>query len=157
MTEESLDPRVVTLWRLQSLLRLALFWLPASAALGLLLGRATNVWLGSALAFVLLGANALLAVVWPALEFRQFAFVVREHDLIVRQGVLFRQWSSIPHQRIQHVDTRQGPLERALGLSRLQVFTAAGIAADGSIPGLDESRANALRDELSRRGGDPGV
>ena len=157
MHEESLDPRVVTLWRLQSLLRLALFWLPASAAVGVLLGRATELWVGAALAVVLFGANALLAVVWPALEFSRFAFVVREHDLIVRQGVLFRQWSSIPHRRIQHVDTRQGPLERALGIARLQVFTAAGISADGSIPGLDESRANTLRDELSRRGGDPGV
>jgi membrane protein YdbS with pleckstrin-like domain len=148
---------VVTLWRLQSLFRLGLFWLPASGAVGVFLGRATELWVGAALAVVLLGANALLAVVWPALEFSRFAFVVREHDLIVRQGVLFRQWSSIPHRRIQHVDTRQGPLERALGIARLQVFTAAGISADGSIPGLDESRANALRDELSRRGGDPGV
>jgi uncharacterized protein len=157
MTEESLDPRVVTLWRLQSLLRVALFWLPAAAALGFAAGSATAPWVGAALAAVLVVVNAVLAILWPALEFSRFAFVVRDHDLLVRQGVLFRQWSSIPHRRIQHVDTRQGPLERALGLARLQVFTAAGISADGSIPGLDESRADALRDELSRRGGDPGV
>jgi membrane protein YdbS with pleckstrin-like domain len=157
MTEESLDPRVVTLWRLQALVRLALFWLPASGALAFFVGRATEVWLGALLAGALALTNAVLALLWPALEYRQFGFVVREHDLLVRQGVLFRQWSSIPHRRIQHVDTHQGPLERTLGLARLQVFTAAGIAADGSIPGLDETRANALRDELSRRGGDPGV
>jgi uncharacterized protein len=157
MTEERLDPRVVTLWRLQSVLRLALFWLPVSATCGFFLAQATEVWFGAAFAVALLTVTTAFAVVWPSFEFRQFGFIVREHDLLVRQGVLFRQWSSIPHSRIQHVDTRQGPFERALGLSRLQVFTAAGIAADGSIPGLDEARADQLRDELSRRGGDPGV
>jgi membrane protein YdbS with pleckstrin-like domain len=55
------------------------------------------------------------------------------------------------------VDTRQGPLERVFGLSRLLVFTAAGMSADGSIPGLRTDEAERLRDLLSRRGGDDGV
>ena len=60
-------------------------------------------------------------------------------------------------RRIQHVDTRQGPMERIFGLSRLIVFTAAGSLADAAIPGLRTQDAEYLRDELSRRGGDDGV
>ena len=41
--------------------------------------------------------------------------------------------------------------------SRLLVFTAAGMSADGSIPGLATDDAERLRDQLSRRGGDDGV
>ena len=48
-------------------------------------------------------------------------------------------------------------MERIFGLSRLLVFTAAGMSADGSIPGLRTAEAERLRDLLSRRGGDDGV
>ncbi len=97
------------------------------------------------------------AVFWPTLEYDAFRYSVREDDLLVQSGVIFKRWSSIPLTRIQHVDTRQGPLERMLGMSRLLVFTAAGMSADGSIPGLATDTAEAMRDELSRRGGDDGV
>lgn len=154
---QSLDPRVVNLWRLQGLTRLASFWIPV-----LLVGA---VWLGFrygvAAAASAAGALALLlgvvTLVWPSLAWRRFRYGVRADDLLVESGVLFQHTVSIPLDRIQHVDTRQGPLERAFGLSRLVVYTAAGMSADGSIPGLDEARADALRDLLVRRRGDDGV
>ena len=55
------------------------------------------------------------------------------------------------------MDTQQGPIDRILGLSSLQLYTASGVSADGSIPGLAEEEAERLRDELSKRGGDDGV
>ena len=153
----ALDPQAVTLWRLQRVLRLAMVGLPFAAMVGVGLATVGQTTLGVVLggALVLFQLSTLL--VWPSLEYRYFRYAVREHDLLVQSGVLYRHWSSIPHTRIQHVDTRQGPLERILGLSRLQVYTAAGMSADGSIPGLDEETAERLRDELSRRGGDDGV
>ena len=56
-------------------------------------------------------------------------------------------------------DTRQGWLERLFDLSRLLVYTGAGLSADGSLPGLDSEEAVRLRDELALggRGGDDGV
>ena len=105
----------------------------------------------------LIAINVVFALFWPALEYNAYRYTVRDQDLLVQSGVLFRRWSSIPHNRIQHVDTRQGPFERVFGLSRLLVFTAAGMSADGSIPGLRTEEAERLRDLLSRRGGDDGV
>ena len=113
--------------------------------------------LGVLLGAALVGHSLFMLLLWPSLEYRAFRYAVRQHDLLVRSGVLFRRWSSIPLNRIQHLDTRQGPLERILGLSRLQVYTAAGMSADGSIPGLAEEDAERLRDELARRGDDDGV
>jgi hypothetical protein len=109
------------------------------------------------LVMTLIAMNIVFALFWPALEYNAYRYMVRDQDLLVQSGVLFRRWSSIPHNRIQHVDTRQGPLERVFGLSRLLVFTAAGMSADGSIPGLRTDEAERLRDLLSRRGGDDGV
>lgn len=153
----SLDPRVVNLWRLQGLTRLGTFWIPVllvgAGWLGFRFGVAAAASAAGVLA-LLLGGSTLL---WPALAWRRFRYGIRNDDLLVESGVLFRHTVSIPLDRIQHVDTRQGPLERAFGLSRLVVYTAAGMSADGSIPGLEEAQADALRDTLVRRRGDDGV
>ena len=130
---------------------------PGCAVAGVALGSLGSAVLGTVVAFALIVFFLGFAVLWPSLEYEHFGYSVREHDLFVQRGVLFRRRSSIPHNRIQHVDTRQGPLERAFGLSRVAVFTASGVSADGSIPGLTTEIAEGIRDELARRGGDDGV
>lgn len=157
LAEQPLDPRVVTLWRLGRLLGLVLFGLPMAAGVAIGVSMVAPTWLGVVLAGLVVAWRLVMAMVWPALQYRHFRYSVRDHDLLVQSGVIFRRWSSVPHNRIQHVDTRQGPLERWLGLSRLAVYTAAGMSADSSIPGLATEEAERLRDTLSRRGGDDGV
>jgi membrane protein YdbS with pleckstrin-like domain len=147
------------LWRMQRIVRLTLVSIPTLIGLGLITATA-NIFPTALLVVVvmtLIAINVVFALFWPALEYNAYRYTVRDQDLLVQSGVLFRRWSSIPHNRIQHVDTRQGPFERVFGLSRLLVFTAAGMSADGSIPGLRTEEAERLRDLLSRRGGDDGV
>lgn len=151
------DPRAPTLWRIQGLVRWALFWLPVSVGVGVGVGVSQGLILGLVCGAALALAQLGLALFWPSLVYAHFRYELREHDLLVQRGVLLRHWSSVPYGRIQHVDTRQGPLERALGLARLHVFTASGMGADGSIGGLATAEAERLRDLLSRRGGDDGV
>lgn len=152
-----LDPRVIWLWRAQAMSRMFFFWGPLCVGLGVLAAQGSDwrvgVLIGASLALMLL----VLSLLWPALDFDRFGFELREHDLLVQRGVLFRRRSSIPLRRIQHVDTHQGPIERMFGLSTVAVYTAAGMSADGSIPGLPTAEAEAIRDELARRGGDDGV
>ncbi|MFT5584475.1 MAG: membrane protein YdbS with pleckstrin-like domain [Cognaticolwellia sp.] len=139
------------------MLRVLLFWLPVSGAAAYGLASFAGQAAAGVVGLTIFGLAGLLALLWPALRYQHFTYSVREHDLLVERGVLIRRKSSIPHNRIQHVDTQQGPIERALGLSSLAVYTAAGMSADGSIPGLASEQAEAIRDELSRRGGDDGV
>jgi len=154
---QQLDPRAPQLWRLQALFRLVVFWLPVSAVLGGGLAWVSRPALGLLAAATLLGVQLLLALLWPALTYDRFRYTLREPDLLVRRGVLFRGQTSVPYDRIQFVDTRQGPLERLFGLSRVLVYTASGAGADAVIPGLSEETAAHLRDRLSRHGGDDGV
>ena len=152
-----LHTKVTWLWRLQGVLRLAMVWGPLAVGGGIALGFALSPAAGAVLAIALIAFFLVFALIWPSLEYEHFRYAVREHDLLVQRGVLFRRRSSIPHNRIQHVDTRQGPIERVFGLSSLAVYTASGISADGSIPGLSTEIAEGLRDELARLGGDDGV
>lgn len=154
---KQLDPKVTWLWRAQGVVRLMFFWTPAAVAAGFGASSLGGAAVGGVVAGALILFFLALAMVWPSLQYEYYKYDIREHDLLVQRGVLFRRRSSIPHNRIQHVDTRQGPIERVFGLSRVAVFTAAGMSADGSIPGLLTERAEAIRDELARRGGDDGV
>jgi membrane protein YdbS with pleckstrin-like domain len=136
---------------------MVLVGIPTMIAIGIAASTAMRTELVVVAVMTLIAMNIVFTLFWPAFEYNAFRYMVREDDLLVQSGVIFRRWSSIPHNRIQHVDTRQGPIERVFGLSRLLVFTAAGMSADGSIPGLATDDAERLRDQLSRRGGDDGV
>lgn len=153
----ALAPAAVGLWRLQRLVRLSVVGLPLYSAMGVGIASVSQAAVGAVVGVTLVLVNLILAFVWPPLQYAAFRYAVREHDLLVQSGVFFRRWSSVPLSRIQHVDSRQGPLERMFGVQRLLVYTAAGVSADGVIPALTETDATALRDALSRRGGDDGV
>lgn len=79
---------------------------------------------------------AVLALVWVHLRYRVWSYRVREDALYLERGVVTNVKTVAPYVRIQHVDTQRGPLERALGLSTLVVYTAGSRGADVSIPGL---------------------
>ena len=69
-----------------------------------------------------------------------------------RAGGSGARWHVVPHARVQTVDTKRGPLERALGLVSVFVTTASAKGGTG-VPGLDPSVADALVEELARRAG----
>ena len=156
-SSQRLDPNTVMLWRMQRLARLFVVTIPMLIALGIAAATTVRAEIAVVVVLTIVAMNIVFTLFWPALEYNAFRYLVRDNDLLVQHGVLFRRWTSVPHSRIQHVDTRQGPMERLFGLSRLMIFTAAGSLADASIPGLRTEVAEHLRDELSRRGGDDGV
>lgn len=101
---------------------------------------------------------ALIPVVLMAWEWwfigrqvRSIAYAERDDDLLVRKGVLFRSLVVVPYGRMQFVDVEAGPLDRALGIARVQLHTASP-SSDASIPGLAPEQASALRDRLAQRG-----
>ena len=141
-----LDPRVVTVWRLSAGLVSLLLVAAAGAAL-LALGWSL-VWLIPFLAFAFYETVAL-----PAKRYRGWSYRVGEDDLRLTRGVLWRNASVVLHSRIQHVDTRQGPLERAFGLATVVVYTAGTVGAMVAIPGVEAAEAERLRDRLAALSG----
>jgi hypothetical protein len=94
-----------------------------------------------------LAAAVLVGVYrWIDAGFRGWA--LREHDLIAREGVLWRAVTALPIARIQHVETTSGPLERSLNLARLKLYTAGGTTADLTVIGLAAPAADRLREHL---------
>ena len=73
-------------------------------------------------------------------------YALRAHDIVYRQGLIFRGITTIPFSRLQHCEIREGPIERLFGLNTLLVYTAGGSSSDLSIPGLPPAEAKRLRD-----------
>lgn len=73
-------------------------------------------------------------------------YSLREKDIIYTKGLLWRKRTSIPFNRIQHAEIKQGPIERLFALHSLKVFTAGGDSSDLVIPGLSEENATRIKE-----------
>jgi membrane protein YdbS with pleckstrin-like domain len=84
-------------------------------------------------------------MIWPALAVPRRGYVVRDKDIVFRDGILWRSVTAIPFNRIQHVETSSDPLDRKFELATLQLFTAGGSSGDLKIDGLGKDIAEQLR------------
>jgi uncharacterized protein len=82
---------------------------------------------------------------------RAWGYAERSDDLLVTSGILYRRLVIVPYGRMQLVDLVAGPIHRWLGLTTVQLHTAAA-TTDARIPGLTPEVAADLRDRLARRG-----
>ena len=82
---------------------------------------------------------------------RSFGYAERGDDLLVTSGIMFRRLVIVPYGRMQLVDVKAGPIDRWLGVTTVQLHTAAA-TTDAKIPGLVPDVAASLRDRLAARG-----
>ena len=153
MEFKQIDPRVISLWRIQALLRALLFWAPMAFGVWWIFSDAGLDGLGALLGGLAMVTAIGVALYWPALVWRHISYALTDGEVIVRRGVLFRRSTAIPYCRVQHVDTHQGPIEQLFHLAQVHLFTASGVSADAVIPGLGEALSEELRDELAVRAG----
>ncbi|TKX76958.1 hypothetical protein EXE53_29110, partial [Halorubrum sp. SD626R] len=58
------------------------------------------------------------------LKYRRWSDEIREDALYLDRGVITQVRTTVPLVRIQHVDSRRGPVERAVGLASCVVYPA---------------------------------
>ena len=85
------------------------------------------------------------------IEFKKRRYVVREKDISYKKGVLFRSITTVPFNRIQHVEIDEGPISRFLGLVSLRVFTAGDSSDDLKISGLLKQEATQIKEFISNK------
>lgn len=102
------------------------------------------LWVLPVFAAVILAV--LLVVVVPDLRWRRWRYEIRDEEVDLESGIIWRVRTLVPLARIQHVDTRSGPLERRFGLATVVFYTAAGA---NEIPELALSLAAGVRDRIA--------
>ena len=87
-----------------------------------------------------------LVGVAPDLRWRRWRYEIRPDEVDLQRGILWISRTLVPLARIQHVDTRQRPLQRRFGLSTVVFYTAAG---PNQIPELSTPVAAEVRDRIA--------
>ncbi len=145
--QQHLDPRARTLWRLSGAIETAtVAVVGAVVAFGVLRFGLLPRWVvGGVWAVVVLAAAA---GIWPVpdLRWRRWRYEIGAAEVDLQSGWLTVTRTLIPMTRIQHVDTRRGPLQRRFGLASVVLYTAAG---QNEIPALADEVAADARDRIA--------
>jgi Uncharacterized conserved protein len=142
--EHTLDPRVRWRWAMRGIGPVLAIAAVATAA----------VWVARVPVPPAIMTAGLLVVggglVWALvrLRYRRWRYRLDPDGLTLTHGVLTHVRTVVPYTRIQHVDTRRGPLDRLLGLGAVVVYTAGTRGADVTIPGLSTREAGVMQERL---------
>ena len=85
------------------------------------------------------------------MAFKIKGYAHRFRDLVYRSGLIVRSTTALPFNRVQHVDVKQGPIERMFDLASINIYTAGGQSSDISIPGLKNDDALKLKEYILKR------
>lgn len=145
--ESRLDPAAKKLWIINNLIGVLVFVAIASGIM-IVLHRWRDVdaaWtVGIPVAIAV--AGSILAWLDAVVRYRVWRYEIRTDEVDLQHGLITRRRQLVPMARIQHVDTRQGPLERHYGLATVLFFTAAG---GMEIPALSVGHAAEVRNQIA--------
>ena len=144
---ERLDPRAKTLWRVSNTLGSLPLLAGAGVASWFLIRLMELPFLVDILPVAAVLVLAVLTVgVSPGLRWRRWRYEIREEEVDLQRGIIWINRTLVPLARIQHVDTRHGPLQRRFGLATVVFYTAAG---PNEIPELAAPIAAEVRDRIA--------
>ena len=94
----------------------------------------------------IIAAIALILLIWPAIFYKHYRYIVDTEKVDVQRGVLFISRTVVPIERIHQVQVKRGPISNYLGLADVIITTAGGAA---SIQYLDYDIAQSVADYLN--------
>ena len=146
MPTQRLDPRILRVWYLSDAISIAVTTAVGAAAL------AIGAALGWPLPVVALAVIAVLVAeladiaIGPRIRYATWRYEVTPAAVQLYRGVFTKRLTVVPLVRVQHVETRQGPLLKSHGLAEVRISTA---GESFEIPGLAEDDAARLRDQVA--------
>ena len=141
-----LDPRMLRVWYVSDIVGMVVVAALALAAwlvvrhLG---GDVFWVYLVAGIVEVVCVGDLIIS---PRVEMATWRYDVTPTDVDLYHGVFTKKRVLVPLVRVQHVETKQGPILRAHGLAMVTISTA---GESFEIPGLAEDDANELRDRVA--------
>jgi membrane protein YdbS with pleckstrin-like domain len=110
-------------------------------------GSGFSPWMLIAISVVILVLAGLAILFIPEIRWQRWYYQVDEHEIDLQSGIIFITRTLVPVKRVQHVDTRQGPILRSYNLADVTISTA---ATTHRIPALDEETADQVRNKISK-------
>lgn len=133
-------------WRITASIYIVGLWLLVIGLIILtLLFDLTFILSGIALGIGIVASFVFVYLI-PKLRYRRWRYEIYEQEIYIQHGILIVTRTIIPMIRVQHVDTKQGPILKMYKLATVSISTA---ATTHEIPALVEKDASSLRDRIS--------
>jgi membrane protein YdbS with pleckstrin-like domain len=112
---QPLDLRVVSVWRIEAVIESAIALAVGAGASVLLWKLDVLVWLAALPVVAALLYGVIDIGIVPKRKWRSWRYAIGDAEIELRHGIWWQTWTLVPMARIQHVDTRRGPLARRSG------------------------------------------
>lgn len=133
-------------WKWSGFLFSLFFWIIPLAYIVGIKFWSWPIWIIGLLILVCLIITVLKTFIFPKIVWERWRYEISEQDIDLSYGLWIKKRTIIPMVRVQHVDTKQGPLMNKFALASVTISTAAG---SHEIPALKEEIADELRDHIS--------
>jgi membrane protein YdbS with pleckstrin-like domain len=146
--ETRIDRKAISAWRLTALIVGILWFIPAIGYVIISVQTGafdTLIFLFTVVPALIL--YLLIGLVIPNLRWQRWRYDVNEDEIDLLRGFLFKTRTVVPINRVQHVDTNQGPIYRRYKLSSVKISTA---ATTHEIPALDDETATEVRNKITQ-------
>lgn len=143
-----LPDKAIKAWRVYNSIWCFFIWcVPLFFWVMHLIGTEESMWLTWGVTFGAIVLSLLLLIVIPKIRWKQWYYVVDEDAVELQKGIIILQQTLVPLNRVQHVDTRQGPILDSYKLADVIISTA---ATKHKIPALDIETAEAVRKQITK-------
>ena len=146
LPKHRLDPRMLKVWRQGSIVAIIVTIIIAAIAVALALHFSWQLPIVYGIAAVVLLIEVLDLAISPRIQYETWRYDVTPTDIDLYCGIFVKKRIVVPLVRVQHVESKQGPIMKASGLASVLVSTA---GESFEIPGLAEAEAAELRDRVA--------
>ena len=103
------------------------------------------------LAYAITGIIILFSLIafYFYIGFSRRKYALREKDISYKSGVFTKTITTVPFNRIQHVEIDEGLFSRIFKLASINIFTAGAQGADLSIKGISKEKANYIKEYIT--------
>ncbi|MCK1995507.1 PH domain-containing protein [Peribacillus muralis] len=145
--ENRISNKALTVWKISGLIGCSITWVIGIALLVLTIVFNWSYWMIGVLIIFSIIQAYLTIFLMPGVKWKRWRYEVRNTEIDIQSGIFVIKRTLIPMIRVQHVETKQGPLLRKHDLASVEISTAATMHV---IPALDLDEADELRRYISR-------
>ena len=140
--QTKISAKALKVWRIHGTLNSLIFISVCGTVIALTILFKWPFWI--ILICLIAGASYTYMFIYlmPKLKWNRWRYEVRESEIELLQGVMITTRTLIPMIRVQHVETKQGPILKKYNLATVAISTAATVH---EIPALDVEEAEELR------------
>ncbi|MFD1362003.1 PH domain-containing protein [Lentibacillus salinarum] len=136
----------VKAWKITAAIAEGVLWVITIALFVLAFIFEFTYWYGAGAALISGVSTFFTVFLLPKLRWRRWRYEVFDQEIYIQHGILIVSRTLVPMIRVQHVDTKQGPILKKYDLASVEISTA---ATTHEIPALLEEDASELRDRIS--------